>query len=164
MARLQFSVNSGIESEFQLSSEKPLSSDERSSTTRGRSSCCSTAERLSSTAECAASIARSASTHWWYLSSCSVTLSAVSGTSKPIRSRYLDSRMSVVSCCSKLTTIAQPGVSGGTSSVTSSASSLPSSSTATLRTSLVALKMGCLSSSIALALTVSFHSSKSAFS
>ena len=75
-----------------------------------------------------------------------------SGTVKPIRSRYFDSRISSTSSSEKLTEIDAPSSSDDHSSARSS------------RPSCSARKMGCLSSSVAVALTDSFHSSKSASS
>ena len=81
-----------------------------------------------------------------------MTLSAASGTVKPIRSRYFDSRISSTSSSEKFTEMLAPSSSDDHSSARSS------------RPSCLARKIGCLSSSVAVALTDSFHSSKSASS
>mmetsp|Transcript_2377 Transcript_2377/g.7958 ORF Transcript_2377/g.7958 Transcript_2377/m.7958 type:complete len:388 (-) Transcript_2377:1196-2359(-) len=144
------SVNSGMDSEFQLSSVKPLSREARIWVMHDASSSNSTGESEPSTSLYAASIACSDSTYPWYLASCSVTLSAVSGTAKPIRSRYFDSRTSTDKSEWKLTLMAAPRPSATVAS--SGSTSWPSSS---------ATKMGALSSAMARALTPADHSSKS---
>mmetsp|Transcript_8625 Transcript_8625/g.29630 ORF Transcript_8625/g.29630 Transcript_8625/m.29630 type:complete len:206 (+) Transcript_8625:518-1135(+) len=104
------SMKEGMRCEFQFKGVNPVFKTRCSVASWRTKSSDSTRERDATKASYFESFKPRFCRYEWYLSSCSVTFRAASGTAKPIRSRYFDSRMIKESSGAKLTRYGGEGI------------------------------------------------------